>query len=94
MTLGMATQRQAHWCAIFFCGLRATSGHEEDRETREEERVQQKMVELRRRKNEPGRYLKMLRNQPKVSMTGVSRADALEEIRNKKVFYRVIKICR
>ena len=58
----------------------ATSGHEEDQETRKEERIQQKMVELRRRKNEPGRYLKRLRNKPKVSMTGVSRADALEEI--------------
>ena len=58
----------------------ATSGREEDRETGKEERIQQKMVELRRRKNEPGRYLKRLRNKPKVSMTGVSRADALEEI--------------
>ena len=62
--------------------LGMAAGHEEDRETRKEERIQQKMVELRRRKNEPGKYLKMLRNKPKVSMTGVSRADALEEIRN------------
>lgn len=60
----------------------AASGQEDDQETIKEERIQQKMVELRRRKNEPGKYLKVLRNQPKVSMTEVSRADALKEIRN------------
>ena len=63
----------------------ATSGREEDRETGKEERIQQTMVELRRRKNEPGRYLKMLRTKPKVSMTAVSRADALEEIEREKL---------
>ena len=38
------------------------------------------MMDLSRRKNEPGRYLKFLRNKPKVSMVRVCRADAIEEL--------------
>ena len=68
-----------------FClGAQAASGHEADEETRKEERIHQKMVDLRRRRIERGRYLKTLRNQPKVSMIRVSRADALEEIEKGK----------
>ena len=58
------------------------SEQETDEETTKEERIQQKMMDLTRRKNEPGRYLKDLRNKPKVSMVRVSRADAIEEIEN------------
>ena len=90
-TLARAVSGLAHWFAIFFCGQRATSGHEEDQETRREERIHQKMEELRRRKREHGRNLMRLRSIPKsindyLSMTGVSRADALEEIERKKWF--------
>ena len=61
---------------------RFASEQETDEETTKEERIQQKMMDLTRRKNEPGRYLKDLRNKPKVSMVRVSRADAIEEIGN------------
>ena len=60
-------------------GTRFPSEQETDEETKEE-RIQQKMMDLSRRKNEPGRYLKFLRNKPKVSMVRVCRADAIEEL--------------
>ena len=66
----------------FKLGTRFASEQETDEETTKEERIQQKMMDLTRRKNEPGRYLKDLRNKPKVSMVRVSRADAIEEIGN------------
>ena len=62
-------------------GTRFASEQETDEENTKEERIQQKMMDLTRRKNEPGRYLKDLRNKPKVSMVRVSRADAIEEIK-------------
>ena len=61
---------------------RFASEQETDEETTKEKRIQQKVMDLTRRKNDPGRYLKELRNKPKVSMVRVSRADAIEEIGN------------
>ena len=61
-------------------GTRFDSEQETDEEMTKEVRIQQKLMDLTRRKNEPGRYLKDLRNKPKVSMVRVSRADAIKEI--------------
>ena len=63
-------------------GTWLASEQETDEETTKEERIQQKMMDLTRRKNDPGRYLKELEQTKSISMVRVSRADAIEEIEN------------
>ena len=73
---------------VWWCGEAVCFKQDADEETTKEERIQQKMMDLTRRKNEPGRYLKMLRNKPKVSMVRVSRADAIEKIEKENQDYK------
>ena len=79
MQWNLEVEESATESSDYKLGTRFASDQETDKE-----RIQQKMMDLTRRKNEPGRYLKELRNKPKVSMVRVSRADAIEEIEKEK----------